>query len=230
MTSVASAPKQVQLNPSDALANINLGLRQEHAQEILGKKQYRELASNPANSSKFKKALFEIVKKGLPKAHKNLAYISTNLIIEEANRHGMDPFFLFAFIENESSFNPDAIGTSGEVGLMQILPTTAEWVAVKFKLSYYGPESLKNPVVSIPLGVAYLSYLKEKFAHKSKLYLPAYNMGPTNVNRALSKNVLPIEYSDRILKRYVRIYKDLNVGKAAVKSPVKTKSQIVALN
>ena len=129
--------------------------------------------------------------------------------MQESFRYGFDPIFLMAVIQNESSFQPGIVGTSGEVGLMQITPVTAEWIADKYGLAYKGRHYLFDPVNNIRIGAAYLSFLREKFDFNSRLYLSAYNMGISNVNRALDRDVLPQEYASRVLKRYVNFYREI---------------------
>lgn len=65
---------------------------------------------------------------------------------------------------------------------MQLLPSTAEYLAKKLK---YGDYDLKNPEDNIMLGTYYLSLLSEQF-NDEKLALCAYNAGPGNVQKWLN--------------------------------------------
>jgi soluble lytic murein transglycosylase len=131
-------------------------------------------------------------------------------ILAESKAHGFDPVFLMAVIESESSFNPLAKGTSGEIGMMQILPETARWIAKregwKIKIT---SKCLRDPVMNIKIGAAYLAYLRKHFDSHGRLYLSAYNMGATNVNRALAHQVWPREYPVRVMGKYLEYYRDL---------------------
>jgi soluble lytic murein transglycosylase len=131
-------------------------------------------------------------------------------ILAESRAHGFDPIFLMAVIQSESSFNPLAKGTSGEVGMMQILPETARWIAQRegwqIKIT---KKCLRDPVMNIKIGAAYLAYLRKQFDSHGRLYLSAYNMGATNVNRALAKQVWPKDYPTRVMSKYLEYYRDL---------------------
>ena len=114
------------------------------------------------------------------------------VLIEEANRHKMDPLFLMAMIEHESQFRPDALGSHGEIGLMQVKPSTATWLAVHHARGMKGLRSapslekvaqlLHNPVFNIRCGTAYLATLANSFHNHHELYLTAYNQGPGTVH------------------------------------------------
>lgn len=150
--------------------------------------------------------IFFMVKKYLPLRHHASAQLITQTIIQEAKKHKIDPHIVTALIAGESSFNPLAIGPVGEVGLMQLRPSTAHWTARKMKLPWLGVSSLKNPVINIRLGMAYLSYLKKRFhGHGTHVYLAAYNMGETSVINFLAKNIQPEIYSRHVMKRYITL-------------------------
>jgi soluble lytic murein transglycosylase-like protein len=90
-----------------------------------------------------------------------------------AARHGVDSLLLAAIVKAESGFNPDAVSARGAVGLMQILPSTAnEEMAQLF-----------DPARNLDCGAAYLRSLLEAFGGDLELSLAAYNAGPTQVRR-----------------------------------------------
>lgn len=181
-------------------------VRWVHAKELLGKQYRKSIVKKVEGFNSIDDLLYQWTNQELRKPWKHLSGRIANTIIEESEKYGFDPIFLMAVIENESSFNPKAIGTSGEIGLMQITPQTAEWITKKYNLDWKGKNSLKDPITNIRIGSAYLAYLREKFEFQSQLYLAAYNMGSTNVRRALEKQILPKEYPSRVMKRYIRFY------------------------
>jgi soluble lytic murein transglycosylase-like protein len=70
----------------------------------------------------------------------------------EAERTGLPPQIAVAVIEIESGFNPDAKGAAGEIGLMQVMPSTAKM------LGFQGSDDqLAEPSANIKLGVSYLA-------------------------------------------------------------------------
>lgn len=180
-------------------------VRVRHARELLGS---RKLVRKIAAIKDVKTKIRATIRQRLPKKYKSQASSITNTIVEEAKKHHLDPYFVMAVIAGESSFNPDAVGPVGEVGLMQIRPSTGAWISKKFKIKWKGNSSLKNPVSNIVIGTAYIAYLREKFARQGQLYIAAYNMGAANVRRALSKNVRPKDYPIHVMKRYIAFYQE----------------------
>lgn len=192
--------------PSRKLASTApVEVRVRHARELLGS---RKLVRKIAAFKDVKKRIRATIKARLPKKYKDLASSITNTIVAEANKHKLDPYFVMAVIAGESSFNPDAVGPVGEVGLMQIRPATGAWIAKKFKIKWQGKSSLTNPLKNITIGTAYIAYLRQKFAKQGQLYIAAYNMGAANVRRALSKNVRPKDYPIHVMKRYIAFYQE----------------------
>jgi len=68
---------------------------------------------------------------------------------------------------------------------------------------------LKDPVMNIRIGSAYLAHLREHFDNQGRLYLAAYNMGTRNVHKALGKQITPKIYPARVMVRYVRYYREI---------------------
>lgn len=90
------------------------------------------------------------------------------LISAAARRHGLEPAVLMALIEKESSFNPNARGSAGEIGLGQIKPATAKELGID-------PYNVRD---NIEGAAKYLSQLTKRFGSVEK-GLRAYNQGPT---------------------------------------------------
>jgi soluble lytic murein transglycosylase len=126
----------------------------------------------------------------------------TTAVIAEARRFQLDPLLLLAVIHTESKFVPTAKGTHGELGLMQIKPKTAKWIAARYGFAWRGPKSLFDPASNIKFGAAYLHYLKRRYLAAQKTYLCAYNMGTATVDRAIRRKSRLNAYADRVLFRY----------------------------
>lgn len=180
---------------------IQVKEQKEQARELLGHKKFKAVQHVGFDTQTISK----LVKRYLPKKYKKDSIAITHTIIAEAHKYKLDPFFLVAVILTESSFNPDAKGGHGEIGLMQILPKTGVWIAkaTKFK----GKVNLKNPHVNIKLGAAYFAKLRKKFSRVGNRYIAAYNMGAGNVSRLVASKVEPRIYSDKVLAHYTKIYK-----------------------
>ncbi len=199
-------------------------VRIEHAKELLGK-HYRGSVVKQGEKFKTVRAFIrEWAHDTLPKKHRKKADLVAKTIVEEAKKHELDPMFVMAVIQSESSFNPDTRGGAGEIGLMQILPDTGEWMGKKAGVAWKGPKTLLDPIKNIKIGTTYLSYLREKFDNHSRLYLAAYNMGPTNVNKALAKEVWPKDYPRHVMHNYVAFYSKLSGRALASKTMPKAKT------
>ena len=93
----------------------------------------------------------------------------------------LDPYFITALIREESYFNPQAGSSVGARGLMQLMPTTALFIAQRNGIPYKGADSLYNPQTNIYLGCAYFDYTKERLHEDDMLATASYNGGPNAV-------------------------------------------------
>ncbi len=89
---------------------------------------------------------------------------------------------IYATIKVESSFEPEAISRAGARGLMQMMPSTFEWLTSDEHLGeHLTPNMLYDPETNIRYGVYYLKYLYTKFGYNPDLVSAAYNGGEGNV-------------------------------------------------
>lgn len=191
--------------------------RLEHAKELLGSRYKKSTVKNGESIKKINKLVYATVKERLPGAFQDKREKIAQTIIDEAYKYKFDPIFILSVIQSESSFRPHLLGSFTEIGLMQIKPTTAAWIAKKMNLKYKGDKDLFDPVKNIRIGSAFLSYLRDRFDSHAQLYLSAYNMGQGNVDQALEQNIWPKDYVGRVMKQYVEFYEAQ--GK---KAPAKT--------
>lgn len=110
----------------------------------------------------------------------------TALILEKAEKYALDPAFVTAITCVESGFDPDARSNKDARGLMQIMPSTAKWIAEKTGVGY-SPEALFDADYNLEIGCAYLRYLSGRFADE-KAVVAAYNAGEGNVGKWLNGN------------------------------------------
>lgn len=200
-----------QIVPDDlmGLQPVDEQLRESHARELLGSQYKKSTAALKAQLANLHFKLYQEVRRQLPKAHKSNAFRTTQAILRESARYNFDPVFVAAVIKTESHYNPLALGSVGEIGLMQIRPETAEWLAKKYQIPWHGAQDLKDPAKNVRIGVAYMAYLRESFPRKAYRYIAAYNMGPGNVRKLIMQNVKPQEYSARIYRNYHETYQNL---------------------
>ena len=115
------------------------------------------------------------------------------IVSKYADEYNVPEDVIYATIKVESSFDPEAISHAGARGLMQMLPSTFEWLTGDEHLSeHLTPNLLFEPEVNIRYGVYYLKYLYTKFDHKWDVACAAYNGGEGNVAEWLADE----RYSD----------------------------------
>jgi hypothetical protein len=108
--------------------------------------------------------------------------------LREASRvHNIDYELLKAVIATESGFDPRAVSPKGAVGLMQIMPATAERYGVTGDRKTPLQKKLTDPKVNIKTGARYLRFLIDLFPGRLELALAAYNAGEGAVQRAGNK-------------------------------------------
>jgi soluble lytic murein transglycosylase-like protein len=105
--------------------------------------------------------------------------------LRDASReHGVEFELLQALIATESGFDPTAVSPKGAVGLMQIMPATAERYGVKGDARAPVTQKLFDPRTNIRTGSRYLRDLLRMFPGQLELALAAYNAGEGAVQRA----------------------------------------------
>ncbi len=99
---------------------------------------------------------------------------------EAVRGSGVKPSLVYAVMRAESGYREDAESAAGAVGLMQIKPSTAEFICRREELSF-DPSRLKEGEYNILLGTRYLLYLMARFENEDAA-LAAYNAGEGNVS------------------------------------------------
>jgi soluble lytic murein transglycosylase len=105
---------------------------------------------------------------------------------DEAARNGLEPALVAAVIEAESGFVADSRSAEGAIGLMQVQPETARFVAGLPQRPSPSPERLADPEANIAYGTRFLRYLIERYGSVD-MALVAYNGGPANLGRWLQQ-------------------------------------------
>lgn len=152
-----------------------------------------------------------------------LTYKLTNVaaISRYSAEYDVDPYLVAAIIHVESGNRETVVSPKGALGLMQIMPATAEWIAEKLG-EPYNLDSVTEPFTNIRYGCWYLNFLFERFVPVGTV-LAAYNAGHNAVRGWLSdpaysddgvtlKNIpYPetehyVEKVDRAYEKYKKLY------------------------
>ena len=91
---------------------------------------------------------------------------------------GLDSAWVFGLMRQESRFVMDARSSAGAKGLMQLMPSTARWVAQKIGLEGYHPHQVTDMDVNVRLGTSYLKMVLDGLDQHPVLASAAYNAGP----------------------------------------------------
>lgn len=153
-----------------------------------------------------------------------------DIIDEYSKKYNLEKELVYSVINAESRYNPNALSNKGAIGLMQIMPSTGEWLieiinssnSDDFKITSDEnliellEKKLYTPEVNIQLGCFYLKYLIDKFQNEENA-LCAYNAGSTNVNEWLqnpeySENGVLTEIPFGETKRYIEKIKYFKIG------------------
>lgn len=140
----------------------------------------------------------------------------STIVEKEAVKNQLKPALVYSVIKAESNFQPEAKSRAGAYGLMQLMPSTFEWLQTKVESkTKFTAEDLFVPEVNIRYGCKYLSMMLKEFKNE-KTAICAYNAGAGAVNGWLknssySKDGLTLDnipfpeterYAQAVLKNY----------------------------
>lgn len=123
------------------------------------------------------------------------------LIEKYSNKNGLDKDFVKALVKQESGFNPNATSKCGAMGLMQLMPATAQGLGVS---NAYDVEQ------NIAGGTKYLKSMIDRFDGDAKLALAAYNAGPNAVKKY--GGIPPYQETQNYVKNVLSIYENMKGG------------------
>lgn len=106
-------------------------------------------------------------------------------VIHNADKNKIDPAWVYGVMRRESAFSENIKSHVGAVGLMQLMPKTAQYIGKKIGAKRVVYKEFTEAKNNIELGSAYLSYLSNKFNDHKVLATAAYNAGPRRVDRWL---------------------------------------------
>lgn len=140
------------------------------------------------------------------------------LMQQAGEEFSIDPALLKAVMAAESGFNPNAVSPKGAVGLMQIMPATAERYGLRDDQKKSISQKLTDPKTNIRLAARYLHDLHKLFPNQPQLILASYNAGEGAVKKY--KNTIPPYPETRnyvqVVSQFHQLYKPaaFNTGAA----------------
>jgi soluble lytic murein transglycosylase len=105
------------------------------------------------------------------------------VLSEQARSRKLDESLVFGLVRQESRFIADAKSSAGASGLMQLMPSTAQWMARKIGMKGFNASRLEQPEVNATLGAYYLRHVLDGFGGNQALAAAAYNAGPGRARR-----------------------------------------------
>jgi len=110
-----------------------------------------------------------------------LPLADASVIREQAAEKHLDPALIAAVIYAETKFDPRT-SSAGALGLMQILPATADFIARRSGGARFTTADLATPEINVAYGSWYLRYLLDRYGGDELEALAAYNGGLANVD------------------------------------------------
>lgn len=123
------------------------------------------------------------------------------IIYREAGRQNLDARLVQAVVETESAYSPCAVSPAGALGLMQLMPSTAESLQVTDAF---------DPTQNITAGTQFLRQLMDRYGGDLVKALAAYNAGPAKVDAA--GGIPPIPETQEYVRKIL--------GKIALPRPI----------
>jgi soluble lytic murein transglycosylase-like protein len=125
----------------------------------------------------------------------NISTSFADLIQEASEKYGVDEGLISAVIQAESNFDADAVSSAGALGLMQLMPATANSLGVSDPL---------DPEQNINGGTKLLSQLLDLYNGNTSLALAAYNAGPGAV--ATYGGIPPYQETQTYVQRVLQLW------------------------
>ena len=113
-----------------------------------------------------------------------------------AQANGISPALAASVIMHESKFTEHVHSPRGAIGLMQLMPETAEWIAGQLGEKGFSLQRLHEPEMNIRFGTWYLAQLQREFDGNLILTLAAYNAGRGVVHEWMEENDWPPDFKD----------------------------------
>ncbi len=154
---------------------------------------FQRSASKPGNKAQ----TVVVVQPKMPKVSERTIKLYNKQIVKVAKKYGIEPALVHAVILAESQYNADAISRRGAIGLMQLMPDTAE--RYKVSNSFDANQNIRG-------GAQYLRDLIKMFDGDLELAVAAYNAGEGSVIRAGYK-IPPYSETKKYVPKVMSFYR-----------------------
>jgi len=191
--------------------SLNFGFVYKQVSTEIDSEEYQKAQINRSYVSKTAKTPTELkpienaISVFCPDLERSKISYYASIVYKESKNYGYDWRLIIAMMKAESNFDKQAKSYKGAVGLMQLMPNTAEWISPKLKVQYNGASSLHNPEYNVKLGVHYLSMMEDKFGDLDKAIV-AYNKGPRKLKDDLDQG---LETNSNFLEKVKAYYLDI---------------------
>jgi len=125
-------------------------------------------------------------------------FVYSEMILALSRRHSVDWRLVAAVMEVESNFNPQAVSPKGALGLMQLMPETAQ---------IYRVRNPYDPRQNIEAGIRHLKMLMKRYKGKMDLVLAAYNSGERTVDRY--GGIPPFQETRDYVRKVLQLYRQM---------------------
>lgn len=159
------------------------------------------LSSFSATKLTYKDKIMNYMQKENPKLSTKDAESIYKTVMYFSNKYKVSSDLIFAIIDQESNYNYKDSSSAGAIGLMQIIPATANYL----KINPY------NSTQNIEGGVRYFKEMLDKY-QKPSLALAAYNAGPGAVDKY--NGIPPYKETTNYVSKISKIYQNLKEGKS----------------
>ena len=167
-----------------------------------------------ATKSTYKEKIINYMKKENPKLSTKDAESIYKTVMYFSNKYKVSSDLIFAIIDQESNYNYKDSSSAGAIGLMQIIPATANYL----KINPY------NSTQNIEGGVRYFKEMLDKY-QKTSLALAAYNAGPGAVDKY--NGIPPYKETTNYVSKISKIYQNLK-GTKSVFDPTFTGEPVLS--
>ena len=140
------------------------------------------------------------------------------MVDQSAKEFSVEPALLKAIMAAESGFNPGAVSPKGAIGLMQIMPETAERYGVQGDRRKTIQQKLTDPKINIRLAARYLRDLQVLFPKRLELAIASYNAGERAVQK-YNNQIPPYPETRNYVQLVAQFYQLYQPGGSAGNNP-----------